>query len=80
MRNLKRVLLVVFILLLVLAILTFVLENQQPVSLLFLGWGWPQLPVSLITVIALLMGMLIGPCAEWVVRRAGRARRKRLGC
>ncbi|CAI8865099.1 LapA family protein [Pseudomonas chlororaphis] len=79
MRNLKHILLAVFVLLLVLAILAFVLENQQPVSLLFLGWGWPQLPVSLITVIALLMGMLIGPCAEWVVRRVGRVRRKRSG-
>lgn len=79
MRNLKRVLFVMFALLLVLAILTFVLENQQPVSLLFLGRGWLQLPVSVIAVISLLMGMLIGPSAGWVVGRAGRTRRKRLG-
>ncbi|MGL6242070.1 LapA family protein [Pseudomonas sp.] len=78
MRNLKRVLLAVFVLLLVLAILAFVLENQQSVSLLFLGWTGPQLPVSLITVLALLIGMVIGPILGWVLRRTSRAARKRL--
>lgn len=78
MRNLKRVLLVVAVLLLVLAVLAFVLENQQPVSLLFLGWAGPQLPVSVITVVALLIGMLIGPLMGWFVSRTARARRKRL--
>ena len=78
MGNLKRVLLVVTVLLLVLAILAFVLENQQPVSLLFLGWAGPQLPVSVVTVVALLTGMLIGPLIGWFVSRTARARRKRL--
>ncbi|AZD30999.1 LapA family protein [Pseudomonas chlororaphis] len=78
MRNLKRVLLAVFVLLLVLTILAFVLENQQPVSLLFLGWAGPQLPVSVVTVIALLFGMLIGPLLGWSVGRMVRGRRKRL--
>jgi uncharacterized integral membrane protein len=78
MRNLKRVLLAVFVLLLVLAILVFVLENQQGVSLLFLGWAGPQLPVSLIMVIALLVGMVIGPILGWFLGRTSRASRKRL--
>lgn len=78
MGNLMRVLLVVAVLLLVLAVLAFVLENQQPVSLLFLGWAGPQLPVSVITVVALLIGMLIGPVIGWFVSRTARARRKRL--
>jgi uncharacterized integral membrane protein len=78
MRNLKRVLLGVFVLLLVLAVLAFVLENQQSVSLLFLGWAGPQLPVSLITVLALLIGMLIGPILGWFLGRASRLSRKRL--
>lgn len=77
MRNLKRVLLGVFVLLLVLAVLAFVLENQQSVSLLFLGWAGPQLPVSLITVLALLIGMLIGPILGWCLGRASRISRKR---
>lgn len=65
MRNLKRILLGVFILLLILVILAFVLENQQSVSLLFLGLSGPQLPISLIVVLALLVGMLIGPVLGW---------------
>jgi uncharacterized integral membrane protein len=78
MRNLKRVLLAVFVLLLVLAVLAFVLENQQSVTLLFLGWVGPQLPVSLVMVLALLIGMVIGPVASWVFGRTYKASRKRL--
>jgi putative membrane protein len=78
MHNLKRILLAVFVLLLVLAILAFVLENQQSVTLLFLGWAGPQLPVSLITVLALLVGMVIGPVLGWIIGRTFRASRKRL--
>jgi uncharacterized integral membrane protein len=78
MRNLKRVLLGVFVLLLVLAILAFILENQQSVSLLFLGWAGPELPVSLVVVAALLVGMLIGPMLAWLLGRSSRAARKRL--
>lgn len=78
MRNLKRVLLGLVLLLLVLAILAFVLENQQSVSLLFLGWAGPQLPVSVVMVLALLIGMLIGPILGWFMRRSSRASRKRL--
>lgn len=78
MRNLKRILLGVFILLLVLAILAFVLENQQSVSLLFLGWAGPELPVSLVVVLALLLGMIFGPILGLFLRRSSRAARKRL--
>jgi uncharacterized integral membrane protein len=78
MRNLKRVVLAVFVLLLVLAILAFVLENQQTVSLFFLGWAGPVLPVSLVMILALLIGMVIGPVLGWLAGRARRAARKRL--
>ncbi|WP_339431150.1 MULTISPECIES: lipopolysaccharide assembly protein LapA domain-containing protein [unclassified Pseudomonas] len=78
MRNLKRILLGVFILLLVLVILAFVLENQQSVSLLFLGFSGPQLPVSLVVVLALLIGMLIGPILGWFLGRSSKAARKRI--
>jgi uncharacterized integral membrane protein len=77
-RNLKRVLLAVFVLLLVLAILAFVLENQQSVTLLFLGWAGPQLPVSLVMVIALLVGMVIGPIIGWFLGRTYRVSRRRV--
>ncbi|CAI8738406.1 lipopolysaccharide assembly protein LapA domain-containing protein [Pseudomonas zeae] len=78
MRNLKRILLGVFLLLMVLIVLAFVLENQQSVSLLFLGFSGPQLPVSLVAVLALLIGMLIGPVLGWFLGRSSRAARKRL--
>ncbi|PMX01066.1 DUF1049 domain-containing protein [Pseudomonas sp. FW215-R2] len=78
MRNLKRMLLGVFILLLMLVILAFVLENQQSISLMFLGWAGPQLPVSLVMVLALLLGMLVGPVLGWFLGRSSRAVRKRL--
>ncbi|WP_064120309.1 LapA family protein [Pseudomonas fluorescens] len=78
MRNLKRILLGVFLLLLVLVILAFVLENQQSVSLMFLGWSGPQLPASLVIVLALLIGMLIGPILGWILGRSSRAARKHL--
>ena len=78
MRNLKRMLLGVFILLLMLVILAFVLENQQSIALMFLGWAGPQLPVSLVMVLALLVGMLVGPILGWFLGRSSRAARKRL--
>ncbi|KIK86714.1 DUF1049 domain-containing protein [Pseudomonas koreensis] len=78
MRNLKRILLGAFLLLMVLAVLAFVLENQQSVSLLFLGFSGPQLPVSVLVVLALLIGMLIGPMLGWLLGRSSRAAGKRL--
>ena len=78
MRNLKRILLGVFLLLMVLIVLAFVLENQQSVSLLFLGFSGPQLPVSVVAVLALLIGMLIGPVLGWFLGRSSRAERKRV--
>ncbi len=76
MNNLKRLLFGIFSLLLVLAVLVFVLENQQSVSLLFLGWSGPQLPVSVVTVGALLAGMVMGPLISVFVSRSARVRRK----
>ncbi|WP_198919221.1 lipopolysaccharide assembly protein LapA domain-containing protein [Pseudomonas chlororaphis subsp. aureofaciens] len=78
MRNLKRVFVVVVCLLLVLAILAFMLENQEPVSLLFFGWIAPQLSVSVVAVLALMIGMVIGPILGWLLGRTVRASRKRL--
>jgi len=76
MRNFKRALIAVLLLLLVLVILVFVLENQQSVSLLFMGWVSPGLPFSLVLVLTLLIGMTIGPVLGWFVGRS-RAQRKR---
>jgi uncharacterized integral membrane protein len=78
MHNLKRALMALFALLLVLAILAFTLENQQSVSLLFLGWAGPQLPVSLVIILALLIGMVIGPIFGWLLGRTSRVSRSTL--
>lgn len=67
MRNFKRVMVVVITLLIVLATVVFVLENQQPVSLVFLGWSAPELSVAVPVIVALLIGMLIGPFLGWVM-------------
>jgi uncharacterized integral membrane protein len=60
MRGSKRFALVAVILFFALAVMAFVLENQQGVVLSFLGWSTPELPVSVIAALALVAGMLIG--------------------
>lgn len=67
MRNFKRLLFVLFLLVIVLGVLFFVLENQQPVVLVFLGWSLPQLPVSLFVLVALLAGLAVGPVLGAIV-------------
>ncbi|MGN8273983.1 lipopolysaccharide assembly protein LapA domain-containing protein [Pseudomonas sp. SMN5] len=78
MRSLKRIFLAVSGLLLILMVLAFVLENQQSVAVLFLGWTGPQLPVSVLMLVALLVGMVIGPILGWLFMRRPRASAKRL--
>lgn len=68
MRGVKRVSAVLAILLVVVVVLGFVLENQQGVSLSFLGFATAQMPVSMFVVLALIVGMLVGPLLGVVVR------------
>ena len=63
-----RVIKIVVLLVLLLGIVAFVLENQQSVSLSFFGRGAPELPISVFVVVALLVGMIIGPLIAWVAR------------
>lgn len=67
MGNFKRFVLVAVALLVAAVIVLFVLENNQPVGLLFLGWSAPQLPVSVFVLLALLTGMVFGPLLTWFV-------------
>ena len=78
MGRLKRVSVALVMLLVALVVLIFMLENQQAVSLLFLGWTGPQLPVSVIALVALLIGMIIGPLLGWLFGAISRSRRKQL--
>lgn len=75
MRGAKRFLLILVVLVVGLVILAFVLENQQGVTLSFLGWRSAQLPVAMFVALALLVGMLIGPLFGRLSRRAGRRAR-----
>ncbi|MFJ4391961.1 MULTISPECIES: lipopolysaccharide assembly protein LapA domain-containing protein [Pseudomonas] len=61
MRNLKRALAALFVLLLAAVVLFFVLENQQAVSLVMFGWSAPAVPVAVLVLAALIVGLAIGP-------------------
>jgi uncharacterized integral membrane protein len=61
MRNLKRALVVLFVLILATLVLFFVLENQQAVALVMFGWSAPAMPVAVPVLVALLVGLAIGP-------------------
>ncbi|MDN7141071.1 DUF1049 domain-containing protein [Pseudomonas sp. JQ170] len=61
MHNLKRLLSVLFVVVVATVILLFVLENQQTVALTLFGWTAPEMPVAVLVVLVLLVGLLIGP-------------------
>ena len=68
MRGVKRVVAVFSMLTAVLVVLGFVLENQQGMSLSFLGLETAQMPVSVFVVVALIVGMLVGPLLGVFIR------------
>ena len=69
MRGVKRFVVVLVVVLAALAVLAFVLENQQGVALSFLGWSTAQMPVAVFVVVALIVGTLIGPVLGLFFRR-----------
>ncbi|MGY2373442.1 lipopolysaccharide assembly protein LapA domain-containing protein [Pseudomonas sp. SDO524_S393] len=56
-----------------LTVLVLFLENQQVVTLSFLGWNTAHLPVALPLIMALLIGMVISPSLGLFVRLVGRS-------
>ncbi|WP_304638771.1 LapA family protein [Pseudomonas sp.] len=64
---LKRAVLIIILLLVALATLDFMLENQQNVTLQFLEMSSPELPISLYVIIAFIAGSLLGVLIGWVV-------------
>lgn len=80
MRNVKRAVLVVLSLIVMFGVVIFILENQQPTALMFLGWRSPELPESLFFIGALLVGMAVGPLIGFIAyrRKAGRLKRRLL--
>ena len=72
MRGVKRIVSMLVVLVVVFAILVFVLENQQGITLSFLGWNTAQMPAAVFVTLALIFGMVIGPLLGLVTRRARR--------
>ncbi|KAA0984683.1 DUF1049 domain-containing protein [Pseudomonas sp. F01002] len=68
MHAFRRIGIIVFVLCVAITSLVFVLENQQPSTLLFFGWSTPSLPISLYVAVSLLLGMVVGPLTLFVVR------------
>ncbi|MNJ63558.1 hypothetical protein D3C77_594710 [compost metagenome] len=63
---------------LVAVVLLFTLENQQAVNLVLFGWSMPAVPLALVVIIALLVGLVLGPLiGVFVARRAITRSRKK---
>ncbi|MCD7040378.1 hypothetical protein LRQ11_12605 [Pseudomonas sp. MAFF 311095] len=71
MRDISRIALVAAVLVVSVFVLIFVLENQQHVTLSFLGWATASLPVSLFFTGALIFGMAIAPIVILIGRTVG---------
>ncbi len=67
MQWLKRAVLIIVMLLVALATISFMLENQQSISLQFLEESSPELPTSLFMVIAFILGSLLGILIGWLM-------------
>jgi len=67
MQWLKRAVLIIVLLLVALATMDFMLENQQNIALQFLEISSPELPVSLFVVIAFILGSLLGIFIGWLI-------------
>ncbi|MBC3303289.1 LapA family protein [Pseudomonas sp. SWRI18] len=61
MLRFRCVLLSLVIVVVVLAIMVFVLENRQSVVFSFLGTSGPEMPASVFVTLSLIIGFLIGP-------------------
>lgn len=77
MGKIKQLVVVLLLAGIALVTLMFSLENQQEVSIVFLGFAAPPLAVSLLMVLSLLLGLVIGPLLAclilWGKVRRGRA-------
>ena len=64
---LKRVLLILVLLLVALATMDFMLENQQATSLQFLEMQSPALLLSIYVVLAFILGSALGVFVGWLI-------------
>ncbi|HDY96869.1 MAG TPA: LapA family protein [Pseudomonas sabulinigri] len=64
---LKRALLIIVLLLVALATMDFMLENQQTTTLQFLEIQSPELPLSIYIVFAFILGSILGVFIGWLI-------------
>ncbi|MAB25191.1 LapA family protein [Pseudomonas neustonica] len=64
---LKRALLIVILLLVALATMDFMLENQQTTTLQFLEIQSPELPLSIYIVFSFILGSILGVFIGWLI-------------
>lgn len=64
---LKRALLIVVLLLVALATMDFMLENQQTTTLQFLEIQSPELPLSIYIVFSFILGSILGVFIGWLI-------------
>lgn len=69
MNSFKKAVLGLCLLALFVAVLIFMLENQQVISISFLGMTTQPLPVAVFVAIFLLGGILLGPLLAMVFKR-----------
>lgn len=78
MRNVKRLIFFIVVLLIVVATVVFTLENQQAVTLVLFGWSAPELSLAIPVILALLLGMVIGPVLTLIARLRKKPKTSRL--
>jgi len=71
-RSFRRKLYAALLMVVALMVVLFLLENQQGVSLFIWGWAAPDLPVSALLIMALLLGMALSPLLVCLKGRKGR--------
>jgi putative membrane protein len=76
-RAVKRLSVLLFFLAVIVVSLLFSLENQQQLSLRFIGWSTPSFPVFFYILAGFLLGLLFGPLIGLIiVRRSSQRLRK----
>ncbi|MEG5263858.1 lipopolysaccharide assembly protein LapA domain-containing protein [Pseudomonas sp. JDS28PS106] len=75
MRMFKRILVALLALAVMAVIIVFMLENRQPVALNFMGWAAPEIAVAVPVLLALLLGLAIGPVFAWIITLRRKPRR-----
>ena len=75
-KRLKHWVLLLILLFVILGVVVFMLENQQSVIITFFGWPSVEVSVSTCVVIALLLGMVVGPFWLWLIGRWRKVNRR----